>query len=196
MLIGRSSQSQPAFPGQYRPAAPRAPPSCHLACGRRAGPPTTGQDTRLACRSQPVPAAAEPAQTPGGAAPSRNIPGWDAGTPPCRALALGRRGRSRPRLPPGEASRTLPRGLRIPHTSVPARAGLLRIPRGHLHSKFTLPTHPGHRAPSPASRAPRRPLAPRPGPARRRGARSPPARPRRPGRPRRGCPAGCRSAIR
>jgi len=133
MLIGRSSQSQPALPGPGcpgpavlpRPTRPRPSvrdPADH--CPAVNYPAATGQDTRQACRSRPVPAVAAPARMPVGAALPRSIPGWDAGKRPGQALAPADRERSRSRLPPGEASRTWPHGLRIPHRSGSlARAG-------------------------------------------------------------------------
>ncbi len=120
----------PSAPPSPRPACPRLPgrgPAGHCAaanCPAAHCPAATVQDTRQACRFRLVPAAAAPARRPAGAALPRSIPGRDAGTRPGQALAPADRERSRSRLPPGEASRTWPHGIRIPHRSGSlARAG-------------------------------------------------------------------------
>ncbi len=90
-------------PGRVAPALLFVPP---VGVAARADPGPTPQDTRRACRSPAVPAAAALARTPGGAALARSIPGWDAGTRPGQAFAPGHREQPHSRLPPREASRT------------------------------------------------------------------------------------------
>jgi hypothetical protein len=146
MLIGRSSQSQPAFPGGCRRS--RVMPGHLVLAGRHRVP--TSQDIRSACRHQAVPASAAPAGTPDGAAPCQSTPGWDAGMHPGQASALADRERARPRLPLGEANQTWPRGSRILRTSGSlARAGRARQAADAVWPfcpKLTVPGHLRHRA--------------------------------------------------
>jgi len=107
MLIGRSLQSQPALCGTYCRACltSNALPSDRPILAARC-PDTTPRDTQRARRWVAVPAGAAPAGSPGDAGLAPSIPDWDAGTHPGQAFAQEGRRLSRPRLPPGEASRT------------------------------------------------------------------------------------------
>ena len=184
MLIGRSSQSQPAFPGACRRS--RVMPGRLVLAGWHRIP--TSQDIRSACRHQAVPASAAPAGTPDGAAPCQSTPGWDAGTHPGQASAPADHGRSRPRPPLGEANQTWPHGSRILRTSGSlARAGEYRQAADAVLPfcpKLTVPGHLRHRAPGqgPCCRWPRRQVQPPPK------ARPAPRRPPAPRCP--ACPAG------
>jgi len=127
VLIGRSSQSRPAFP--TRPARLVllvVPPP-----GLRTLP--VSQDSRLAGGHRADPGGEAPAGTHDVARLAQGTLGRDAGTHPGPGAARGDRGQSRPRSPLGEAVRILPHGACIPRTYVPGSGA----PLGH--SRPSLP---------------------------------------------------------